>query len=153
MRLVRTAYLALALVVLTVALLVAAAQAGSTNGPGAGRGESAPAQPVVVPDACKSTTWNVTITPFPGAYHMNPLIKCGKKLSGKAGLEGGCTATISGTLMKKVVNMTWSSDSPCDAEVTTFTGTLDIKKGTGSGTWTDPCCTPDHGPWTATRTS
>src|SRR6267143_657213 len=79
MRLVRTAYLALALVVLTVALLVAAAQAGSTNGPGAGHGASAPAQPVVVPDGCKSTTWNVTITPFPGAYHMNPLIKCGKK--------------------------------------------------------------------------
>jgi hypothetical protein len=91
----------------------------------------------------------VTLSDFTG-YHMNPLIKCGKTLSGNASRDGGCTATITGTLKGKKLNMEWHWADPCTGEVTTFTGTMKYKTGPASGTWSDPCC--GSGPFTATRT-
>jgi hypothetical protein len=98
---------------------------------------------------------------------MNPLVRChptaGSKgnwtLTGSASVDGGCTATISGTLHGTDFTADWSWYDPCTGEVTTFTGILnwgdndDPSTGSGSGTWTDNQGHDGPGGWTATRTS
>jgi hypothetical protein len=149
----RLAGLAAAVVLCAGAGIAAAtASAGGGNPPGSGHGQSAaPAAPAapLTPD-CRSTTWDVTLSSFTG-YHMSPLVKCKTNLSGNASVDGGCTATITGTLVNGNVTMDWNWNDPCTGEVTHFTGKLKIRRGTGSGTWQDDCC--GSGPWTATRTS
>jgi hypothetical protein len=147
------AAMVVASMVISVGFAVSGATAGGSGAPFGGRGESASTPSGLVPARCLSTTWDVTLDSFPQSrYHMNPLIKCGKTLSGSFQLEHGCSGSIAGTLDRSTLNMTWSGQSPCDGEVVTFQGTLKIKKGTGHGNWMDNK-SGNTGTFTATRTS
>ena len=114
--------------------------------------EAKPAQDIA-PRACSESSWDLTLV-YQGtattAYAMS-LTKCQTTLSGSAAYLAECTATVSGSLVKAALDMTWTWQCG-NGEVTDFTGKLHMRRGTGSGTWTDNELS-GTGSWTAHRTA
>jgi hypothetical protein len=137
----------LALFAAVIAVMAAGASATTA---GASNGNQTP--------GCQTSTWDVTITFSAGPVQIpvSPLVRCAPTVDGgpftlSGTAEGFCPATISGTINGNDVNMTWTTQAPCQSEVFTLTGTLKFGKGSGSGDFTSTL--EGNGTWTATKTS
>jgi len=139
-------------VALSVIALGLAAASGVAEASGGASGHASS-----VRASSSQTDWTLVVNfggGSKGDYVLQPLDKHGKKLSGDVIPPAtDCPGTISGTLVKHTLTMSFAyPGTPCASDTASVTGTMKLKKGKASGTFTNGFRCIDGCPFTGKET-